>query len=89
MSLTVVFRQTALRNLAVSAARTRTCSAIHVARLPYWLISPTRRTRSRGASQACTGCTQAASGTSDEVDDKAATVYIINIGVIPESADGP
>jgi prevent-host-death family protein len=57
MSLTVVFRQTALRNLAASAARTRVCSAGHAARLPYSLISSTQRTRSRGVPQACAGCT--------------------------------
>jgi len=33
--------------------------------------------------QAYTGCTQAISRILYEVDDEAATVYIINIGVIP------
>ena len=89
MSLTVVFRQTALRNLARIRSedkdlfgQTRHAIAL-LADQPYpknavaWGATGVYRLHSGGIRVLY------------EVDDEAATVYIINIGVIPESADGP
>jgi mRNA-degrading endonuclease RelE of RelBE toxin-antitoxin system len=83
MSLTVVFRQTALRNLARIRSedqdmfgRTRRAIAL-LADQPY-----PKNTVAWGA----TGVYRLHSGDIRilyEVDDEAATVYIINIGVIP------
>ena len=83
MSLTVVFRQTALRNLARIRGedkdlfgQTRRAIAL-LADQPYpknavaWSATGVYRLHSAGIRVLY------------EVDDEAATVYIINIGVIP------
>ena len=82
MSLTVVFRETALRNLA------------HIRGEDKDLFTRTRRAVSALADQpyppdavawGATGVYRLHAGdipVLDEVDDQAATVYIINIGII-------
>jgi hypothetical protein len=81
--MTVVFRQTAVRNWPAFAARIRTCSPGRAGPTPCCPISRIPGVRSRGVRPASTGYTQARSRILYEVDDDAATIYIINLGVIP------
>lgn len=62
MSLTVVFRETALRNLARIRGEDKDLFVRTRRPPPCWLISRIRRARSRGAPQASTGCMRAISG---------------------------
>ncbi|MDX6332863.1 MAG: hypothetical protein QOG05_203 [Streptosporangiaceae bacterium] len=83
MSLTVVFRQTALRNLA--RIRSEDKDLFVLTRRAIALLADQPYPRNVVAWGA-TGVYRLHSGDIRilyEVDDEAATVYIINIGVIP------
>jgi mRNA-degrading endonuclease RelE of RelBE toxin-antitoxin system len=81
MSLTVVLRETALRNLARIRGEDKDRSHGHAVPSARWPISHIQRARSRGEP----GVYRLHAGDVRilyEVDDQAATVYIINIGII-------
>jgi mRNA-degrading endonuclease RelE of RelBE toxin-antitoxin system len=83
MSLTVVFRQPALRNLA----RIRSEDKDLFGRTRHAIALPADQPYPKNAvAWSATGVYRLHSGEIRvlyEVDDEAATVYIINIGVIP------
>jgi hypothetical protein len=65
MSLTVVFRETALRNLARIRGEDKDLfTRTRIVLSARWPVSHIRRVRSRGAPQACTGYTRVTSGSS-------------------------
>ena len=64
MSLTVVFRETALRNLARIRGEDKDLFTLTRRAISALAVSHIQRVRSRGAPQACTGYMRATSGSS-------------------------